>query len=208
MNQIQKYETNKETHLLEIILAKNRIIITDLENILMGLTLAKLNIVSPAILDGADVSEFRHKQPIIYISLVEILEVSSVSVFQNSDIMHFLITFPNPKLVCKRITVYPVQRQNRILNFESGNLVPNTEPQYRRLQDNGRCRLLQGTKERHMCSTDSFWGHRALLHTLRSSRSNHHCGPRNPHHQRCQRNGDRRRRPGTKGIRNILINVR
>ncbi len=42
MNQIQKYETNKETHLLEIILAKNRIIITDLENILMGLTLAKL----------------------------------------------------------------------------------------------------------------------------------------------------------------------
>ncbi len=43
MNQIQKYETNKETHLLEIILEKNRIIITDLENILMGLTLAKLN---------------------------------------------------------------------------------------------------------------------------------------------------------------------
>ncbi|EAL58576.1 envelope protein [Wolbachia endosymbiont of Drosophila ananassae] len=124
MNQIQKYETNKETHLLEIILAKNRIIITDLENILMGLTLAKLNIVSPAILDGAEVSEFRDKQPInINSSLVEILEVSSISVFQKFDILHFLIKFPNPNLVCKRITVYPVQRHNRILNFESGNLV-------------------------------------------------------------------------------------
>jgi len=43
MNQISK----TETHLLEIILAKNRIVITDLENILMGLSIAKLNIVSP-----------------------------------------------------------------------------------------------------------------------------------------------------------------
>lgn len=78
MNQIQKYESNKGTHLLEIILAKNRIIITDLENIIMVLTIAKINILSPAILYGADLNEFRDKPPVnINISLVEILEVSS-----------------------------------------------------------------------------------------------------------------------------------
>jgi len=68
-NQIQKIETNKETHLLDIILAKNRIIITDLENILMGLALAKLNIVSLAVPDGCDIGEFKDRQP-THISLI------------------------------------------------------------------------------------------------------------------------------------------
>jgi len=81
MNQIQKVDREEGTHLLEIILAKNRIVITDLENILMGLTLAKLNIVGPAILDSSDISEFKDKQP-TNISLVEILEVSRISVFK------------------------------------------------------------------------------------------------------------------------------
>ncbi len=122
MNQISKTETDKETHLLEIILAKNRIVITDLENILMGLTLAKLNIVSPSILDETDIGEFRDRQP-IDISLIELLEVSSISVFQNSEILHFLIKFPNPKIKCKKITIFPVQHNNKILNFDDGNLV-------------------------------------------------------------------------------------
>jgi len=60
MNQIQKLYTYKKTHLLEIILAKNSIVITDLENILMGLTLAKLNIVSPALLDSY-IGEFKDR---------------------------------------------------------------------------------------------------------------------------------------------------
>jgi len=121
MNQIQKFEINKETHLLEIILATNKIVITDLENIVMGLALAKLNIVSPAILDSYDIGEFKDRQP-ANISLKEI-EVSSISVFQNSDILHFLTKFPSHKLVCKKITVYPDQHHNKILDFENGNLV-------------------------------------------------------------------------------------
>jgi len=122
MNQVQKFETDRETQLLEIILAKNRIVITDLENILKSLTLAKLNIVSPAILDSSDIGEFRDRHP-IDVSLIELLEVSSISVFQNSEILHFLIKFPSFKFICKKITVYPVQHQKKILNFENGNLV-------------------------------------------------------------------------------------
>lgn len=128
MNQFQKSETNKGTHLLEIILAKNRIVITDLKNILMCFTLAKLNIPvpSPAILDNSDIGGFRDRQP-IDVSLIEILEVSSISVFQNSEILNFLIKFPSPKFVCKTITVYAVQHQNKILNFEDGNLVADCQ---------------------------------------------------------------------------------
>jgi len=126
INQIQNSETNKETHLLEIILAKNRIVITELENVLMGSTLAILNIVSPAILDNSDIGEFRDRQP-IDVSLIELLEVSSISVFQNSVILHILIYFPSPKVVCKKITVYPVKHQNKILNFEDGNLVADCQ---------------------------------------------------------------------------------
>jgi len=88
----------------------------------MGLALAKLHIVSPAILDSSDIGEFRDRQP-IDVSLIELLEVSSFSVFQNSEILHFLIKFPSPKFICKKITVYPVQHQKKILDFENGNLV-------------------------------------------------------------------------------------
>jgi len=52
------------------------------------LTLAKLNFVSPSILDETDIGEFRDRQP-IDISLIELLEVSNISVFQNSEIRKF-----------------------------------------------------------------------------------------------------------------------
>jgi len=54
---------------------------------------------------------------------LEIILVSSISAFQNSEILHFLIKFPSPKFICKKITVYPVQHQKKILDFENGNLV-------------------------------------------------------------------------------------
>jgi len=65
----------------------------------MGLTLAKLNIVSPAILDSSDIGEFRDRQ--IDVNLIELLEVSSIIIFQNSEILHFLIKFRSPKFICK-----------------------------------------------------------------------------------------------------------
>jgi len=109
MNQISKTETDKEALLLEIILAKN------------GIVIAKLNIVSPSILDETAISEFRDRQPTI--SLIELLELSSISVFQNSENLHFLIKFSNPKIKCKKITIFPVQHKKKILNFEDRNLV-------------------------------------------------------------------------------------
>ncbi len=63
----------------------------------------------------------KDRQP-THISVIELLEVS-INVFQNSEILHFLIKFPSPKLRCKKITVFPVQRHKKILDFERGNLV-------------------------------------------------------------------------------------
>jgi len=47
---------------MEFILDKNGIVVTDLENILMGLILAKLNIIILAIVDSSDIGEFKDRQ--------------------------------------------------------------------------------------------------------------------------------------------------
>lgn len=59
--------------------------------------------VSPGVFDGANLSEFWDKQP-ININLVEILEVSSISVI--SKFRHFEFPLLNFLLVCKRLTGY------------------------------------------------------------------------------------------------------
>jgi len=104
-------------------------------------------------LDNSDIGEFRDRQP-IDVSLIELLEVSNISVFQNSEILNCLVKFPSSKVVCKKITVYPDQHQNKILNFKDGNLVIDLNIGYcKKTVGATFCKELQnGTCAQH-CST-------------------------------------------------------
>lgn len=89
MNAISKTDNADSEHLLESILAKNRIIITNLEDL------------SPLILDSVDIHELANEH-LTNTSIADILGVSSVKAFQNNDLLYFLIKYPKPETVCKK----------------------------------------------------------------------------------------------------------
>jgi len=61
-------------------LAKNRVIIQELENLILAITLSKLNVISPIILNDVDVKEIESKHP-TNVSVSDILEVASIKTF-------------------------------------------------------------------------------------------------------------------------------
>jgi len=57
LNKIYKSDETDGKYLYETILAENRTIITDLENLLLTLTLAKIDLISPSILNNIDIKD-------------------------------------------------------------------------------------------------------------------------------------------------------
>lgn len=92
MNAIGKTDNADSEHLFESILAKNRIIITNLEDLILSVTLAKINLISPLILDSVNIHELANEH-LTNTSLADILRVSSVQAFQNNDLLYFLIKY-------------------------------------------------------------------------------------------------------------------
>jgi len=86
----------------------------DLENLIFSITLAKVNLINPVILDKFDIKEINHEK-FTNFSITNLLEVSQIKAFQNNDIIHFLIKYAKPNLVCKKISFY--------LDFGENNLV-------------------------------------------------------------------------------------
>jgi len=75
--------------------------ITELENLITSITLAKINLLSPVILDDIDVREITNEH-LTNVSVADVLAVSKVKIFQNNNLLYFLVKFPKPKVVCKK----------------------------------------------------------------------------------------------------------
>jgi len=104
-------------HFYASILAKYRMIITNLEDLILTVTLAKINLIS------IDIKELSNEQ-LTNTSITDLLEVSHIKAFQKYELLYFLIKYPKPLLSCKKkIDILPVQHNNIILDLEEGNTV-------------------------------------------------------------------------------------
>jgi len=66
VNQLLKMSKNTEIdtgHLYEMLLTRNRIIVMELQNLMLEITLAKINVVSPNFLDHADLENVWGEKP-------------------------------------------------------------------------------------------------------------------------------------------------
>jgi len=108
----QMVQTHKNTqidtgHLYETLLARNRILMMELQNLMLAVTLAKNNIVSANILDHSDFKSVWLKEPTDTL-IEDLMSASSVKILQSSNIIHLIIKFPKIKLSCKKVTIFPV----------------------------------------------------------------------------------------------------
>jgi len=51
------------------------------------------------ILDNIDVGEITNEH-LANVSVADVLAVSNVKIFQNNNLLYFLVMFPKPKLLC------------------------------------------------------------------------------------------------------------
>lgn len=133
VNSILKSEHNRNAlnteHLYETLLARNRISIINLENLILSISLAKLNIVDPAVLDSNEIHSIIMNGSSTDTSVSEIMSLASIKVFQNLDLINFIIRFPKPISRCKKVSVFPVSHQQKILSFGKDNILARCESQ-------------------------------------------------------------------------------
>lgn len=95
------------SHLYETLLARNRMLTLEIENLIMAITLATANIINPVIINDGDLEVILSKDS-TGISVTSILSVSKTKILANNQEIHFIITLPKPKLICKKVLIFPV----------------------------------------------------------------------------------------------------
>lgn len=104
-------------HLYEALLARNRMLTTEIQNLILTITLARSGIVNPTIFDHNDLKSILNEHP-PEVPIVNLMEASSIKVLQSENIVHVLITYPKIKSVCNKIAIYPVSHQHTILQLQ------------------------------------------------------------------------------------------
>nr|ABQ84941.1 env [Drosophila melanogaster] len=105
-------------HLYEALLARNRMLSTEIQNLILTITLAKSNIINPTILDHADLKPLVEQDT----PIVSLIEASKIRVLQSENSIHILIAYPRVKFSCKKVAVYPVSHQHTILRLDEDTL--------------------------------------------------------------------------------------
>ena len=84
--------------LYETLLAQKRI--WNLQNIILSIRLAKVNIVDTTILDNNEINTIIKNYYFTETSMSEIMFLADVKLFQNLEILIFVIKFPLPLKKC------------------------------------------------------------------------------------------------------------
>nr|AAA28601.1 ORF3 [Drosophila virilis] len=105
-------------HLFETLLARNRILNSEIQNLVLTITLAKASIVNPTILDHTDLKSLIEQDT----PIVSLIEASKIKVLQSENIIHILIAYPKVEFRCQKVSVYFVSHQQTILRLDEDTL--------------------------------------------------------------------------------------
>lgn len=131
VNLIIKNSNTKQidtSYLYKTLLARNRIIISEIETLISAITLAKIGVINPLILstdDARNIIDMRSTNT----TITDLMEVSFIKVLLDSNFLHFIIKYPKPTLVCKKIILFPVQHKGTILHFANDDIIADCSNQ-------------------------------------------------------------------------------
>jgi len=104
-----KNEDINSGHLFELINSRNRAILRELDNIALSITLGKLQMINPILLDSSEVNFILNSEVNLNVSISEIVVNSKLKILKNENIITFLIKFPKIKVLCEKKYIYPVK---------------------------------------------------------------------------------------------------
>jgi len=104
-------------HLLETLLARNRMLISEIQNCMLTITISKNNIINPTIFNHNDLKAIFDEQ-LTEVPIVSLMDVSKIKIFQSNFVVHIVVQYPKVKLICKKILLFPVAHYHTILQLE------------------------------------------------------------------------------------------
>lgn len=113
---VKKREEIDTAHLYETLLTRNRILTLEIQNLMIAITLAKVNVVNPAIIDSDDLEAILSKSS-AEVSVTQLFSAARVKVLADDEVLSFVISFPRPKITCKKIVIFPVAHAGRVLHL-------------------------------------------------------------------------------------------
>ena len=109
-------------HVLEVILHRNQFVIMELTNVINSISLAKLKIVNPILLNDNEIEKLILSDGFDNVSIADVINDSSIKAVQSNDVLFFLIKYPIIQKVCEKINIFPVVHMNAIINFETNDV--------------------------------------------------------------------------------------
>lgn len=125
VNKILRTEKQKEIdtgHLYDILLARNRAIITELDNLITSIIFAKIGVVNPILLDSNEINSIVKNEHFANLSVADVMAVAKIKILQYNNVIYFLIRYPTPKFICRKITILPVAQGHLMLHLEESTL--------------------------------------------------------------------------------------
>lgn len=96
-------------------ISKDRLI-TEIGNLMLTLTLDKLNILNPEIINHTDLKSILTDQ-IAGTTIIDVLEVSNIEIDSKSNIISLIKEFFRVSSISEKITIYPVAHKGSMLQL-------------------------------------------------------------------------------------------
>lgn len=106
-----------ELIILELLSARNSEAIFFLNQLTLSITLAKANVANPVMLDSAEL-EYLLEHEMVPVSLNNLLKASSVSVYQENELIFYALKIPLVKENCKFLKIFPVIHNSSVVHME------------------------------------------------------------------------------------------
>lgn len=109
-------------YLYSLLSERNREVLRELDNIALSITLGKMQMINPILLDSSEIDFILKSEVDASISVSEIIVNSKLKVLQNENIITFLIKFPKIVEFCNKKLIFPVVHHNITLAFETNDV--------------------------------------------------------------------------------------
>jgi len=159
-------ENSENESILELLIIRNRIIISDLTNILNGIAFSKMNIINPLILNIEEINKIIQIDNILPIA--DLLMVTKVKIYSSDNEIKYFLKIPKVKQLCKYVELYPVIKNNNIISIETNTMakcddsyipITNCEKAINTLlceiMGNAKCSIALMNNNKASCSTET-----------------------------------------------------
>lgn len=101
-----KKEQTDNVKLFESLFARNRMILMELQNLILSVTSTRVSIVNPTIFDQDDLNILISDDKYANTTISVLMNVSSIKVILGEEFLYLVIRYPKLEALCKKLVYF------------------------------------------------------------------------------------------------------